>query len=245
MEKIRNAFYAKAAHIVGVSAVVFVMSIMSVQGAQVFFDDFSSYPAGNCLPDGTSFGPWTVVFAGFGCVKIETDGVNQWLHAVPKVPTGGNTHSALIVGPSFSSATSTASSTLTYDVNVKTIDQTRAGGRKAPRPWEVGWVVWHYTDNDHFYYFIPKTNGWELGKRDPAYIGGQRFLATGTSPTFPIGQQYAVHITQDASNTMTASVNGVLLTTFTDFERPYTSGKIGLYTEDAHVHFDDVSVSQP
>lgn len=213
----------------------------------VFADDFSSYNAGNCLPDSTAFGPWTVVFAGFGCVKIESDGINQWLHAVSKVPKGGNTHSALIVGPSFSShivSTTTASSTFMYDVNVHTIDQTRAGSRKAPRPWEVGWVVWHYTDNDHFYYFIPKTNGWELGKRDPAYTGGQRFLATGSSPTFPIGVPYAVHITQNAANTITASVNGQLLVTFTDMERPYTAGKIGLYTEDAHVHFDDVVVSQ-
>ena len=207
----------------------------------VFSDDFSSYSAGSCLPDGTAFGPWTVVFAGFGCVKIESDGANQWLHAVPKVPNGGNTHSSLVVGPSFSSFI--ASSTFTYDLNVHTVSQNRTG-RKAPRPWEVGWVVWHYTDNDHFYYFIPKTNGWELGKRDPAYTGGQRFLATGTSPQFPIGVPYAVRITQDAANTMTASVNGQLLTTFTDMERPYTAGKIGAYTEDAHVHFDDVVVNQ-
>ena len=221
--------------------VLFLSIALPALATEVFTDNFLSYPAGDCLPDGTAFGPWTVVFAGFGCVKIETDGTNNWLHAVPKVPKGGNTHSSLIVGPSFSSA----SGTFAYDVNVETISQTRAGGRKAPRAWEVGWVVWNYTDNDHFYYFIPKTNGWELGKRDPAYTGGQRFLATGTSPVFPIGVPYSVHITQDGSNTITASVNGVLLTTFTDIERPYTSGKIGLYTEDAHVHFDDVVVTQP
>lgn len=234
-----NTIHSMRSLIVG--AILLIVAVPAF-AATVFSDNFSSYPAGNCVPDGTTFGPWTVVFAGFGCVKIEGDGINQWLHAVPKVPKGGNTHSALIVGPSFSSATT--SGTFTYDVNVHTIDQTRAGSRKAPRPWEVGWVVWHYTDNDHFYYFIPKTNGWELGKRDPAYTGGQRFLATGSSPTFPIGQQYAVRITQDATNTMTASVNGQLLTTFTDTERPYTGGKVGLYTEDAHVHFDDVVVSQ-
>lgn len=218
-----------------------ISAAFSAVAVTVFADDFSSYGAGNCLPDGMAFGPWTVVFAGFGCVKIESDGINQWLHAVPKVPNGGNTHSSLVVGPSFSSAI--ASSTFAYDVNVRTVSQNRTG-RKTPRPWEVGWVVWHYTDNDHFYYFIPKTNGWELGKRDPAYTGGQRFLATGTSPKFPIGIPYAVHITQDAGNTMTASVNGQTLVTFTDTERPYIAGKIGLYTEDAHVHFDDVVVSQ-
>lgn len=218
-------------------AVSFYVGILPINAAQ-FFESFSGYIVATCFPDGTSFGPWTVVFAGFGCVRIESDGLNSWLHAVPKVPKGGNTHSALITGPSFSGA-------LTYDVRLITIEQTRQGGRKAPRPWEVGWVAWNYTDNDHFYYFIAKPNGWELGKRDPAYTGGQRFLSTGTSPTFPIGQQYSVRITQDATNTMSASVNGQLLTTFTDTERPYTSGKIGLYTEDAHVHFDDVLVTQP
>lgn len=226
---------------ISIMAVLLLSATFPALAAVVFTEYFFSYTAGNCLPDGTAFGPWTVVFAGFGCVKIESDGINQWLHAVPKVPNGGNTHSSLIVGPSFSSIT--ASSTFTYDVNVHTISQNRTG-RKAPRPWEVGWVVWHYADNDHFYYFIPKTNGWELGKRDPVYTGGQRFLATGTSPTFPIGVPYAVHITQDSSNTITASVNGQLLTTFTDMERPYQSGKIGLYTEDAHVHFDNITVSQ-
>jgi len=216
-------------------AVSFYAGILPVNAAQ-FFESFSGYIADTCFSDGTSFGPWTVVFAGFGCVKVESDGVNSWLHAVPKAPKGGNTHSALTVGPEFSDA-------ITYGVNINTVGQTRT--KMKPRSWEVGWVVWNYTDNDHFYYFIPKTNGWELGKRDPAYTGGQRFLSTGTSPTFPIGQSYSVRITQNATNTMSASVNGQLLTTFTDTERPYTSGKIGLYTEDAHVHFDDIFVTQP
>ena len=217
-------------------AVVALAVAVGVAAVIQFSDDFSSYVQNVCFPDGASFGSWTVVFAGFGCVEVESDGVNAWLHSQPKAPKGGNTHSALVAGPLFSSATTT----LTYDVKVHTIQQLRT--KMNPRPWEVGWVVWHYTDNDHFYYFIAKTNGWELGKRDPAYKGGQRFLATGTSPTFPIGQQYAMRIIQDSTNTMTASVNGQLLVTFTDIERPYTGGKIGLYTEDAHVHFDDVFV---
>ena len=39
------------------------------------------------------------------------------------------------------------------------------------------------------------------------------------------------------------SVNGVLLTRFTDSERTYTSGRVGLYTEDAESYFDDVSLT--
>ena len=48
--------------------------------------------------------------------------------------------------------------------------------------------MWDYTDNNHFSYLALKTNGWELGKRDPAYPGGQRFLATGSDSPTQIGQ---------------------------------------------------------
>jgi hypothetical protein len=51
-----------------------------------------------------------------------------------------------------------------------------------------------------------------------------------------------VKITQDVSNVITVWVDGVKITTFTDTETPYASGNIGFYTEDAHVHADDVSV---
>ena len=47
----------------------------------------------------------------------------------------------------------------------------------------------------------------------------------------------------DGSVTIKAYVNDILITTFTDTEVPYTSGKIALYNEDAHVHFDDIRVS--
>ncbi|HEY2231990.1 MAG TPA: family 16 glycoside hydrolase [Candidatus Angelobacter sp.] len=124
-------------------------------------------------------------------------------------------------------------------MSLNTVAQLRQGS--APNPWEVGWVLWHYTDNTHFYYFAPKTNGWELGKEDPAYSGSQRFLATGSSPTFSIGSWHNITIMQTAQNTITVYADGNLITTFTDTERPYTSGRIGLYDEDAHVEFQNVS----
>ena len=73
----------------------------------------------------------------------------------------------------------------TFSFTTTTLAQLRQGS--APNPWEVGWVLWHYTDNTHFYSFIAKPNGWELGKEDPAYPGAQRFLASGPSPTYPVG----------------------------------------------------------
>ena len=36
-------------------------------------------------------------------------------------------------------------------LNVRTQQQLRRGAAGAPNPWEVGWVVWHYTSNQRFY----------------------------------------------------------------------------------------------
>jgi hypothetical protein len=122
---------------------------------------------------------------------------------------------------------------------MRTVRQLRTGS--APNPWEAAWALWHYTDNEHFYYVILKPNGWELGKEDPAYPGAQRFLATGESP-FPIGPTYTVRVRQ-IGNVTTVWADGRQLVSFTDNERPYRSGAIGLYNEDAEVEFDGVSVT--
>ena len=44
-------------------------------------------------------------------------------------------------------------------------------------PWEAGWLIAGYTDPERFYYVACKTNGWELGKRDPTTR-----VARGSSP---------------------------------------------------------------
>ncbi len=200
----------------------------------IFSDDFSMYSTPSCLSGEDTFGPWEVVFSGFGCVDIQNPDDTTWLSLVPQESIEENeTHAALVVGPEFSN-------TLTYEIRLKTIEQLRD---TSPNPWEVGWVLWHYTDNEHFYYAILKPNGWELGKRDPAYPGGQRFLATGSTPVYPVGDANDVKIIHDDTNTIIFSANGEVLTVFTDEETPYSAGRIGMYTEDALVYFTDVEVN--
>jgi hypothetical protein len=196
-------------------------------------DDFSSYPQGLNWSEGSAHGSWVSVFGGYGQTGIESDGASgNVLSVAPKASVSpSDTHAALV-----RSASSFADIDAT--VRVRTVQQLRTGS--APNPWEVGWVLWHYTDNTHFYYFIAKPNGWELGKEDPAYPGAQRFLAAGSSPTYPVGAWNTVHVRQVGSS-ITVSVNGVQVVSFTDSERPYGSGTFGLYSEDAHVHFDDVA----
>lgn len=201
-----------------------------------FINNFSSSTLNTCFVDGTTFGSWTSAFGGYGCTQTQTDGTRYWLALAPAVSTApALTHAALTLGPAFAAPT-------TFSVNMITTAQLRKNS--PPNPWEVGWVIWDYADNQHFYYFQPKPNGWELGKEDPAYPGSQRFLATGTSPTFPIGGWYVVRIVQ-TQNILTVYVNGRLVTTYTDASSPYTTGKIGFYVEDADVRFADVAVDAP
>jgi Ca2+-binding RTX toxin-like protein len=143
------------------------------------------------------------------------------------------THAALVVSQN-------SYTDVVFGADFTTISQLRTGS--PPNPWECAWAVFSYTDDTHFYYMAFKPNGWELGKVDPAYPGGQRFLATGESMTFAVGSKHRFQITQTGA-TITIAADGKVLTTLTDTERPYLTGKVGFYTEDAKVAFDTVTGS--
>jgi hypothetical protein len=198
-----------------------------------FSDNFSSYPAASCLTDGASFGAWNVSYAGYGCVSVVPSA--DYVQVSPEASTAASqTHAALVLGPSFMNP-------VTFSVTLNTVAQLRTGS--APNPWEVGWVLWDYTTDNNFYAFTPQPNGWELTKEDPSYPGSQRYLATGNTPTFPVGGTYTVTVTQTGTNTMSVSVNGKVITSFTDTQTPYASGKIGLYSEDSTVRYTNVAVN--
>ena len=182
----------------------------------------------------SGLGLWNTIFDGYGTVGIA--GTDPAAALAPKASTQpGETHAALV-------ASRAQFGDLDLTLRMQTVRQLRTGS--APNPWETAWALWNYTDNTHFTYLVLKPNGWELGKADPAYAGGQRFLATGGSPQFPLGSWYRVRVVQ-TGNTIQVYVNNLLITTFTDFESPYTSGRVGLYTEDAESYFDNVSVTGP
>ena len=207
---------------------------LAAQGAYgaTFSDGFEGYPVGQAWPDGTAHGPWIAVFDGYGTTSVERDSSNV-LELSPAAATrAGETHAALV-------RSEQSLGDLDVTVRLRTVQQLRSG---TPNPWEVGWVLWHYSDNTHFYYVALKPNGWELGKEDPAYRGAQRFIGGNSSPAFAVGSWHTVRIQQSGA-TMTISADGATLGSVTDGERPYVNGEIGLYTEDARVHVDTVSVS--
>ena len=198
-----------------------------------FRNNTASAGAPACLTEGDSFGSWQLRFSGYGCVGLTTDGNGTSMSLQPMVATANDeTHAPLLLGPAYGDR-------LQLNTRLETVQQLRQNGE--PNAWEVAWLLWQYQDDEHFYYFIAKPNGWEVGKRDPAYPGGQRFLATGTDIKFPLGRAYNVQITHKG-NAFTVTVDGVVLTTFADTERPYVSGRIALYSEDAEIRVHQVSV---
>lgn len=177
---------------------------------------------------------WRVVHDGYGRAGVEATEEGQTVHYLAPTVSNleGETHAAL-------KATNETYEDFDLRVRVRTIEQLRQG--TAPNPWEVGWVLWHYTDDRHFYYLALKPNGWELGKRDPEYPGGQRFLASDTTPTFYFNTWYEVRIVQ-IGDQVSVWVDDLHLATFEDEERPYGRGEIGLYSEDAYAQFADVRI---
>lgn len=201
-------------------------------------EQFGSLDSGATWTDGQTLGRWQVVFAGYGAVSKPATRPHSLRLSPARAQSAEETHAALVVSRrSFSNRC--------LDVRTRVIvrEQLRAGS--APNPWETAWLVWDYLDNEHFSYLAIKTNGWELGKRDPAYSGGQRFLATGDAPATAAGQWRNAHIKRTASadglrSTIRAFVGGVNIATFGDTERPYFSGKLGMYVEDATADFDKI-----
>lgn len=180
--------------------------------------------------DGETHGRWTTMYTGYGRVT----GTNRQVILEPQAAASPDvTHGALV-------HTTESYPDAGFRVTMRTEKQVRRGD---PNVWEVGWVLWNFRDDEHFYAVALKPNGWEISKQDPAYPGNQRFMATGDDRTFPIGKDYRVEVRQDWPH-MTVSVDGRQLATVVDDERPYRGGAVGLYTEDAKVRFRDLEVEE-
>jgi hypothetical protein len=200
----------------------------------VLNETFAGIPAGLTWADGHTYGAWRADFNGYGRTQVRVLD-RRVLSERPKASTRrSETHASLVT-------TRIVPRDVQVTLSLRTVRQLRTGS--APNPWEVGWVLWHYTDNHHFYYVALKPTGWEIGKEDPAYPGYQRFLATG-SKRFAVGVWHTVTIRQ-VGNVIQVWADGVGLTTFRDLQRPYLYGRVGLYNEDSEVNFSNVVVRTP
>ena len=163
----------------------------------------------------------------WGQSTIGKTGATLW----SQTPTSPDeTHSSLI----------TSSSTWgdqTISFTTTTLDQLREGS--TPNPWEVGWVMFHFRDLANYYWFMVKTNGFELGKKQGSDT--QIFLATGSTPSRAVGTSYQVRI-QAQGGRIRVFLDGSQVVDYTD-SSPLLSGSVGLYEEDSKVTFGNVSVS--
>jgi 1,2-diacylglycerol 3-beta-glucosyltransferase len=180
---------------------------------------------------------WLTAFNGYGSTTVAGSGAALAVSVAPERAASTSTsHAALVI-----SARSYGDLALT--LSMRTEQQLRTGQAGRPQPWEVGWVLWHYTADDRFYALTLEPTGWELSKQDPSYPGGERFLASGLAPRFPPGTAYTVGVVQ-VGNQITVSADGRVLARYTDRSDPYLGGAVGLYAEDAEATFDHITIGQ-
>jgi hypothetical protein len=197
---------------------------------------FEGLPVGVAWHPGETHGGWISVHHGFGRTAVVTGASGRRLLLL-------SPRAASRPAQTFSALVRTVKTFADVDMSVRVRTTARLRTPR-PNPWEVGWVMWRYRDDDHFYYFIAKSNGWELGKGDPGYPGGQRFLATSAAPRFAVGRWHTVRV-RHVGNRIEVWVNGERLVGFTDRERPYRRGALALYVEDAAALYSGIELRPP
>lgn len=156
-------------------------------------------------------------------------------------------------GQTYSSLTLSTRSYKNFHMNldVRTASQTREGS--PPNPWEVAWIFWHAIgkgtdemDRTHFYYFLVKTNGVDIGKYDGGTnpesqkIIANKYYPRETSIYNKIGdwQNWDITVLNDH---MIIKVNNTIAFDIID-NASFVSGRIGLYNEDAKTEFRNVYI---
>lgn len=177
---------------------------------------------------------WTEIYNGYGAITYHQDfGI---VMQPGQASENGETHAALLL----------IQQTITHpqkDFTVRlTVTTERQLRMPVPNPWEVFWLFFNYAQDRTGFpktnYFLVKPNGIELGI---AYDGRrQKFLYTKTSPSLKLNHP-ANWVVIKKGNTIVISIDGVEVMAFAGniIDRP---GAIGLYTEDARVRVQNVSL---
>lgn len=211
-----------------------IVALIIVPGSGPGSGPGSPYSAA-CSPwrEGTHCGAWRLVYDGYGTATGTYDSTGWRYVLEPRTPDRSDRTSAALA------LSDRQLDNLDVSVRLRTREQLR---RPRANPWEVAWFLWHYTDDQHFYYIALKPNGWEVGKENPAHPGAQQYLATGRVPAFPVGQWFDVRVRQ-LGGEIDVLVNGERLAYIQDNDRPYTHGSVGLYTEDSAAEFHQVRLA--
>jgi 3-keto-disaccharide hydrolase len=156
-------------------------------------------------------------------------------------------------GQTYSSLTLSTRSYKNFHMNldVRTVSQTRENS--PPNPWEVAWVFWHAVgngtdemDRTHFYYFLVKTNGLDIGKYDGGtnpdsqQIIAIKYYPLETSIYNKIGAWYNLDIIV-LNDHITVKVNNATAFDIIN-SASFVSGRIGLYNEDSKTEFRNIYI---
>lgn len=185
-------------------------------------------------------GEWKNVYSGHGSTGVKYVDWRSVFYLNPKAATSAaQTHAALV-----KSTDNFCNFTMKVDMN--TVKQLRQ--YSPPNTWEVGWLVFRYSDTFHYYWLLVKPNGIELGKKDCNLctnpVDGQKFLVTKSIPTLKMNTWNKVTVDM-VGNHIKVYWNGNLVIDYIDraMSSKLASGSIALYSEDAYVLFNNMDIS--
>jgi Domain of Unknown Function (DUF1080) len=215
--------------------------VMPITAKSGIYDDFEDGIYDLDIDAISPNGNWRGVEDGHGAMGVETDEKgNNIFFLNPKAADRKNdTYSALV-----RSVNNFTDFELT--LNIRTDKQLRLND--PANSWEAGWVFFRYGDAFHYYWLVVKSNGVELGKKDCDNcvdpFMGQIFLKELKDPTLQIGNWSTWNI-QANGNRIKVSIDGNQLIDYTDatMSEKLRGGAIALYSEDADVVYDNVSIT--
>jgi hypothetical protein len=100
-------------------------------------------------------------------------------------------------------------------------------------------VLFRFQDLANYYWFMLKTNGFELGKKQGS--DQQIFLVTGDLPAAAVGQTRRIQVVAQGPR-IQVFVDGSKIVDYVD-PQPLGNGSVGLYEEDSQARFDSLSIS--
>jgi hypothetical protein len=215
-----------------VGALVLSSGILLFGGGQLLLSqEWAEEWSGSDNLRGWSDLEWTVAYDGYGEVGVE-NGSASLNPATSERPLETHAALALAGGPNWRD----------YTLEARMNLQQQLRQNSPPNGWEAGWLLFRYMGEARSYYLIHKTNGIELGKLVPPKGEGQIFLVTKHEPRAVPGRWYDYRIEVRGAN-IKVYIDDKLEIDYTD-PNPILRGGVGLYTEDAHVRFQQPTVTE-
>jgi hypothetical protein len=213
-----------------ISILVLLSGILLFSGRNILMSqEWSEEWSGSDRLRGWSNLDWTVAYDGYGEVGLENRSASL-RPMTSERPIESHAALALTGGSNWRDYTFAARMSLRQQLRQNS----------PPNEWEAGWLLFRYMDGARSYYLIHKTNGIELGKLVPPRGEGQVFLVTKPTPHAVPGRWYDYRIEVRGAN-IKVFIDDELQIDYTD-PNPILRGGVGLYTEDAHVHFRQPTV---